>query len=579
MSYLLKKINCQLLLILFLAGLVRFGGLNWCSPYTPHPDEWNMATAVTKLSWEDKLNPDFFAYGQFPLYLTYFSARIYNLIPWIAVKEIDIQEAIFFLRFWSAIVGVGTVYLAYLISKKLTPTTHPRHFDFAQCKLTTHNSQLTPLLASLLSAFTPGLTQMSHFGTTESFLSFFFLLITFLSFKITENPRLKYFVFLGIALGLALGTKISALVFAVPILLSYIINLKKNFAGANPDSQRDAFILTTKYFFTLCLCLAFTLISSPYLVLSFTESKRILLYETAVATGKSPVFYTRQFINTLPILFQLQKIFPFVLGWPIFILGSGGFFLTIFLLIKNILKKRKHSLTAYYLLLTTPFVVYFLSQAFLFCKWTRFMAPIFAFFPIFAIVLLNYLSRLRYLGYLLIFLSILPGIIFSSIYFQPDIRFTASDWIYQNIPFGSKILFDTGNVVDIPISRSKHQSLITNYSLISFDFYHLDENAELFPKLTNYLITSDYIFVPSRRIFANYLRLAGEYPLTAKYYSLLFSGKLGFTEIKTFTALNSKLFADEKAEETFTVFDHPTIRIYKKVVGLGQKDYENLLQE
>jgi len=93
------------------------------------------------------------------------------------------------------------------------------------------------------------------------------------------------------------------------------------------------------------------------------------------------------------------------------------------------------------------------------------------------------------------------------------------------------------------------------------------------------LITSDYIFVPSRRIFANYLRLAGEYPLTAKYYSLLFSGKLGFTEIKTFTALNSKLFADEKAEETFTVFDHPTIRIYKKVVGLGQKDYENLLQE
>lgn len=567
MSYLLKKINCQLLLILFLAGLVRFGGLNWCSPYTPHPDEWNMATAVTKLSWEDKLNPDFFAYGQFPLYLTYFSARIYNLIPWIAVKEIDIQEAIFFLRFWSAIAGVGTVYLVYLISKKLTPTTH--------------NSQLTPLLASLLSAFTPGLTQMSHFGTTESFLSFFFLLITFLSFKITENPRLKYFVFLGIALGLALGTKISALVFAVPILLSYIINLKKNFAGANPDSQRDAFILTTKYFFTLCLYLAFTLISSPYLVLSFTESKRILLYETAVATGKSPVFYTRQFINTLPILFQLQKIFPFVLGWPIFILGSGGFFLTIFLLIKNILKKRKHSLTAYYLLLTTPFVVYFLSQAFLFCKWTRFMAPIFAFFPIFAIVLLNYLSRLRYLGYLLIFLSILPGIIFSSIYFQPDIRFTASDWIYQNIPFGSKILFDTGNVVDIPISPPNHPNTpnFPNYRLTSFDFYHLDENYELLPKLLNYLETSDYIIIPSRRIFANHLRLADKYPLTAKYYSLLFSGKLGFTEIKTFVPLASKVLGDEKAEETFTVFDHPTIRIYKKVVGLGQKDYENLLQE
>ncbi|PIU35817.1 hypothetical protein COT03_01015, partial [Candidatus Shapirobacteria bacterium CG07_land_8_20_14_0_80_39_18] len=97
MKYLLKKINKKLLIILFLAVLLRFGGLNWCLPHTPHPDEWNMAAAVTRLNWENKLNPQFFAYGQFPLYLTYFSARIYNFIPWINIKEIDIQEAVFFL--------------------------------------------------------------------------------------------------------------------------------------------------------------------------------------------------------------------------------------------------------------------------------------------------------------------------------------------------------------------------------------------------------------------------------------------------------------------------------------------------
>ncbi|MFA5894909.1 MAG: hypothetical protein WC851_03985 [Candidatus Shapirobacteria bacterium] len=33
----------------------------------------------------------------------------------------------------------------------------------------------------------------------------------------------------------------------------------------------------------------------------------------------------------------------------------------------------------------------------------------------------------------------------------------------------------------------------------------------------------------------------------------------------------------ELAEETWTVFDHPTIRIYKKVNNLSLEDYEKIL--
>jgi len=561
MKYLLKKINYPLLLILILTALLRFGGINWCFPYAPHPDEWNMAAAVTRLSPKNQLNPDFFAYGQFPLYLSYSSAKIFNFFSSKPVNEINLQEAVFFLRFWSAIAGVGIVSFVYFISKKI---------------LTTYYS----LLATLLAAFTPGLIQTAHFGTTESLLSFFFLLIVFLSFKITESPKLKYFAFLGIVLGLALGTKISALAFAVPIVVGYLASLRKNLKNPSSDKQKEVFSLTLKYCLVPFLSLVFALISSPYLLFSFAETKRILLYETMIATGKLPVFYTRQFINTLPILFQLEKIFPFTLGWPIFILGSVGFFLSIISLIKSILKKKNYSLTTYYLLLTTPFAVYFLSQSFLFCKWTRFMAPIFAFFPIFAGILLSYLGNLRYFRCVLVFLAIIPGLIFSSVYFQPDIRFVASDWIYQNLPSESQILFDTGNVVDIPVPSSTASRLpkLPGFRRISFDFYNLDENPELFSKLINYLETSDYIIVPSRRIFANVLRLPDKYPLAAKYYSLLFSGKLGFSEIKTFSVISSKISKDEEAEETFTVFDHPTIRIYQKKVILKKNDYENLFQ-
>lgn len=562
MKYLLKKINYPLLLILILTALLRFGGINWCFPYAPHPDEWNMASAVTRLSPENKLNPDFFAYGQFPLYLSYFSARIFNFFSSTATNKIGLQQAVFFLRFWSAVAGVGIVYLTYLISKHL--------------RLTSHLS----LLTSLLAAFTPGLIQIAHFGTTEALLSFFFLLIVFLSFKIIESPRFKYFIFLGIVLGFALGTKISALAFAVPILLSYFANLRKKIKNTNSNRLKMAFNLTVKYGLTSCLSLVFTLITSPYLIFNFAESKRILLYETMIATGKIPVFYTRQFINTLPIFFQLQKIFPFALGWPIFILGFGGLLLITVLLIKKNPKKNNSVHNTYFLILNTSFIVYFLSQAFLFCKWTRFMAPIFAFFPIFAGILLSYLRNLRYLRLLIVLFSLIPGIIFSSVYFQPDIRLVASDWIYQNLPSESQILFDTGNVVDIPIPSSNLSRIpqLPSYRRISFDFYNLDETPELFPKLLNYLETSDYIIVPSRRIFSNALRLSDKYPLAAKYYSLLFSGKLGFTEIKTFSSSSSKIFKDEGAEETFTVFDHPTIRIYRKKVILRQNDYENLFQ-
>jgi hypothetical protein len=338
-------------------------------------------------------------------------------------------------------------------------------------------------------------------------------------------------------------------------------------------------------FFTLSafLTLSINFLTSPYLFLKYKESRGTLLYEISIAQGKPILFYTRQFIDTTPIIFQLQKIFPYALGWPIFIFGSLGFLLISLHLIKALILRKKFS-TFDFQLSTLHFALltYFLSQAFLFTKWTRFMAPIFPFFPIFASYSFSKISpflkskRLFAICYLLFAISIVPGLLFSNIYFRPDVRFVASKWIYQNIPSGSYVLSETANVVDIPIYHPNYQSLITNYSLnpVSFNFYDLDENPKVFQKLLDELVKSDYIFIPSRRIFANHLRLPQKYPLTAKYYQLLFSGKLGFTEIKEF-----KIFNDENAEETFTVFDNPVIRIYKKTFPFSKQQYEKLFEE
>jgi len=549
-----------LLAILAVAFFLRFINISWGLPYYFHPDEWNMASAVTRLSWQNKLDPEFYAYGQLPLYLSFFSAKLYHLVPWITLKEINPSEAIFFLRFWSALAGVGTVYLVYLISKGFL---FPHYLS---------------LITALLASFTPGLIQISHFGTTEALLSFFFLAILYFSLKILEKPKFIYFLWSGVFLGLALGTKISALIFLAPFFLATIISL---FRAKNNIHVFWQFIIS------LPLTLTLTLLTSPYLFLNFKESLRILTYETQIARGIIPVFYTRQFFNTAPVFFQLQKIFPYALGWPIFILGGLGIILIPLALSLPRYKKQFSPLirNSIFIILFS-FGVYFLFQAFLFCKWTRFMAPIFAFFPIFAVFFLQKILSLikftKFVQFVLLVslvLFVLPGVVFSTIYFRPDIRFTASEWISKNIPSGAKVLSETGNAIDIPLPRrspAERDEGGPNISPVSFDFYHLYDNQELFNQLLNYLETSDYIFVPSRRIFANHQKLASEFPKTAKYYELLFSGKLGFTETKVFHPFPQFQINDEQGEETFTVFDHPTIRIYEKSTPLTKKQYEEL---
>jgi len=180
--------------------------------------------------------------------------------------------------------------------------------------------------------------------------------------------------------------------------------------------------------------------------------------------------------------------------------------------------------------------------------------------------------------------AILPGIAYMSIYVNQDSRVQSSYAIYKEIPNNSYILSETANVIDIPVGIPNMNIPPRNYTVISFDFYNLDEVPSLFNDLTMHLEKADYILIPSRRIFANYLLFPRKFPLVTKYYQLLFSGQLGFAkidEISSFPQIslgNLKWeFPDENAEETWTVFDHPVIRIYKKTKSLTRNDYRNLL--
>ena len=475
----------KILILVILAVFTRFIGLDWGRGNFFHPDENNMATALSQLSGAN-LNPNFFAYGQFPLYLGYFSLKLFGIVN-------TFTNSIFILRFWSAIFSLSSLYFFYKI--------YPR------------------LLFLLLLIFTPGLIQLAHFGTTESLLIFCFSVNLYLSQKILKKNYFLFYFFAALSTGIAMATKISGAIFIIPIFLAALMNRS---------------LLFLPY---LIITALLSLILSPYNFLAFSDFISSMRYETEVASGILPVFYTTQFNHTWPYIFQLTKIFPYTSGWPVFLFA---FLALPFLKIKN--KK-------YVYVLSISSLIYFAYFGQLFVKWTRFMSPLFFVFPLLASRFLDRFPKLT-------FIAIIPGIIFLANYFLLDTRLLASKYLTSSLPSGSIILSESGNVVNLPVPPN-------SFDIVNYDFY--DNYPD---NLSTQLSSADYIIIPSRRVFKNY---------SYQYYSHLFDGSLGFQEIEKFSPLSDFFLDPENAEETWSVFDRPTIRIYKKVRNLSLPEYEQNL--
>jgi len=473
-----------------------------------------MAFSLSRLQI-DNLDPRFYAYGQFPLYLGFFSLKLLDLPS-------SFSSSILILRFYSALFSVLSLVLIYLISKKIF-------------------SPKLSVLVVMLSIFSPGLIQLSHFGTTESLLILIFLIEIYLSILIFQNEDNYWqYILAGILGGIALATKISSLIFLGPIFLVSLMKL---------INKEKIISLLTKNFILIFFLLNFYLISSPYNLINSQDFFSSMKYETSVATGNLPVFYTTQFKNTLPYLFQVQKIFPYSSGIFQFIFAILGLF---FLLKSWKLKEDKY---LHWFIILFPSFIYFLYFGQLYVKWTRFVSPLFFLFPLLSAYFISTLKSNLY-RLISVLLACLPGLYFMKIYLFSDIRLTASQWIEENIPENSSLISESGNVVDIPITDKNYQ--VTNY-----DFYNNYPNY-----LSGYLLSTDYIIVPSRRVFKNY---------NLKYYQNLFNGSLGFKEINKISPSYDLFLDAENAEETWSVFDHPTIRIYKKSNQLTQSQYETLL--
>ncbi len=129
-----------------------------------------------------------------------------------------------------------------------------------------------------------------------------------------------------------------------------------------------------------------------------------------------------------------------------------------------------------------------------------------------------------------------------------------------------------------------------------------DDTVQKRVSLLNWLDEADVIVLSSNRLYASIPRLPQRYPLTTEYYRLLLGGYLGFdlaAEFVSYPALGPCQFPDQEipftlatplitnakpcsidlwpAEEAFSVYDHPTVLIFRKSDGYSRAKVETLL--
>ncbi len=557
------------------AGIVLIGlclrlyGINWDQGNNLHPDERQILFHVMALQWPTSLaqfldsttsplNPHFFAYGSFPLYLLAFIGGAFTrFIP--ALSSFSGYTLIG--RVLSALFDTGTIALTGWLALALLPTSR---FERVQ-------GWNLALLASGLVAFTPLQLQLSHFYAVDTLLLFFVCLTLLAAIKLAETRApIRWSLIAGLGFGLALATKTSAAPLAVPLLIAlWLCWRSRGYEEALGPLLLE--IVSTLFVF---------LIAMPYALMDFRNFWAQVSEQGSMARGQLDFPYVRQFAGTVPFVYEGWNMLLWGLGLMLGLVafaGLGWFGWRIW--------KRKADL---WLIPLSWIVIYFLLTGSFYVKFMRYMLPLYPFLSLIAAAFLLMLLRSewfkngrredwhkqvrRYLPQVFVGLvvggTIFQGLALLNVYSQPNTRVQASEWMYNHLAQGSVLTYEQwDDPLPVP-TGSKDPSLFaqlpTGNGGSGLDLYG-DDTPEKARLLAAELTQVNVLTMASDRLDKSIPRLPDRYPLTIRYYNLLFHNQLGFRLAATFEQRPSFLgvtLDDSGADESYSVFDHPRVRIF-----------------
>jgi YYY domain-containing protein len=555
-------------LILLFALSLRIYGHDWDDGWYLQPDERNIVMVLTDRIHAPRLNdlgalldpahsplnprsdgdngnPQSYAYGSLPLYVTDFVAWAVGVVTHTNQNNYDHVGMIG--RYLTAILDAATVALAMIFARRAF-------------------GRLAALLAGFLLAATVLMVQLAHFFAVDPWVTFFSTALLVACLGLYQRPGYRWSVAAGICFGLALATKISVFELAVPIIVTIIAAFRgRSFPEILNPLVKHLAAASVSTLVTFALF-------EPYALLQRSAFISDTKLQWHIVNGSFDVPFTRQFVGDIPVRYELGNLVHWGLGPALGI--------TALLAVGATIWRIRHRTFAELLLLSW-IVPYFALVATAEAKFMRYLLPI---VPALVILTIAFVLRLvpdrpartiRFIapvaGIALILIGTLGwSLAFESIYHRTYTRISASEWIFQNIPQGSKITDEYWDVA-LPLPLEGHPYPTPYFSYVTMDLYADRSNADEFTYIANALHQADYIILSSDRLALSIPKSPWRYPVDAEYYHLLTSGQLGFQEVYESNVEPSLLgitFNDHHADESFSVYDHPHVRIYKKVSSL-----------
>jgi YYY domain-containing protein len=596
----LKRDWTQLALVavLLVAAVLRCYNINWDDGKLAHPDERSTVafyapTMHLPKDWSTALDPRkstfnpfwdlnsqsrrSYTYGHFPLYLLTITANLAHSLAPVAERLGASPETVQTLatangspgfayvgRFLMAVADTFTVYLVYLIARRLY-------------------GQAAGLLAAALSAFTVTQIQLAHFFAVDPISTTFTLLALYGAMLMVERRTTGAAALTGLGAGLAIASKFSALpVMAAPVVAVLIIVWRSRPAGPDwAQAVRHVLIAFVVAFLVFAL-------TSPFVFLDWSNFVEAVIKEQgAMVSGEADFPFTRQYRGTTPYLYHIVQQLRWGMGWP---LGIVAFLGLGWVLVRTLLRRAKPG----ELILLSWIIPYFGVTGLFLAKFMRYMVPVVPLFVVMGAGMLasrywvldtRYSRRISNIQYLIAGIVLLASIFWAlafvnGVYGTEHTWITASRWIYDHVPDGSVLASEHWDD-DLPLSLPEPGANMGahGYQLVELPMYE-DDNEQKYQLLRSLLSEADYIVLSTNRLYGAIPRLPERYPMSTKYYQLLFAGELGFEKVAQFTTyprLGPFVFNDDSADESFTVYDHPKPIIFQKVRELSGEEWDALL--
>jgi len=604
------------------------------APTMHWPRDWSTALNPRQSSFNPLWDPAnqqrrSYTYGHFPLYVLTITANVLHALAPLAQRAgastglvraltgaTDIQGFAFIGRVLAALSDTATVYLVYLIARRIY-------------------GRGAALLAAALSAFTVLQIQLAHFFAVDPISTTFTLLALYGAMLMVERRTTGAAVLTGVGMGLAVASKFSALpILAAPVAAVLIVALTRtgqeqvlltterqgtrrfsgilktlcpsclrgSFSGpqnedvvnevpANEGGDRAAVQRRAWRHCLLALvvaCVVFA-VTSPFVLLDWPNFVQAVIREQgAMVRGVADMPFTRQYRGTTPYLYFIEQQLRWGMGLP---LGLVGFLGLVWVLVRAVLRRAQPGEW----ILLSWIVPYFGITGLFLAKFMRYMVPVVPLFTLMGAGMLVQISKSanRQVGKLqicrfvdLLIAATLGGAVLWSLAFVNGVYgtehtwITASRWIYANVPDGSVLAVEhLDDHLPLSLPEPEANAGAHEYRQVDLPMYE-EDTREKYELLRARLREADYIVLSSNRLYRTIPRLPQRYPLSTRYYELLFSGQLGFekvTEFTTYPRLGPVSIPDDDADESFTVYDHPKPIIFKKVRDLSDQEWDALL--